>query len=199
MIRRPPRSTLFPYTTLFRSLLPRSAGARPYSPLLIAAPGVPVPKRRGKPSVRDVAVDNGLHHHAILLVLASTRLDHGVDMCRAAGPWPRHDQEILRRLRIAGNSKNSSTAPRIDCTDDRTSIANGMAIRPEDPPSPNSRSKGKDGAASPARSPNSRSSTSRRTGLRLLRKGRALPRVKDIRSELVRGSGLPQQALYRQR
>src|SRR2546429_2447607 len=31
MIRRPPRSTLFPYTTLFRSLLlsPRSAGAAP--------------------------------------------------------------------------------------------------------------------------------------------------------------------------
>src|SRR2546426_2750767 len=31
MIRRPPRSTLFPYTTLFRSLevAPRSAGRRP--------------------------------------------------------------------------------------------------------------------------------------------------------------------------
>src|SRR3712207_7659803 len=28
MIRRPPRSTLFPYTTLFRSL-PRAPGARP--------------------------------------------------------------------------------------------------------------------------------------------------------------------------
>src|SRR5256885_4582354 len=28
MIRRPPRSTLFPYTTLFRSPLPRSASAR---------------------------------------------------------------------------------------------------------------------------------------------------------------------------
>src|SRR5258708_11785890 len=28
MIRRPPRSTLFPYTTLFRSLLPRRAEAR---------------------------------------------------------------------------------------------------------------------------------------------------------------------------
>src|SRR3712207_7985614 len=27
MIRRPPRSTLFPYTTLFRSRLPRSGGA----------------------------------------------------------------------------------------------------------------------------------------------------------------------------
>src|SRR2546430_4136788 len=28
MIRRPPRSTLFPYTTLFRSLVPLSSGAR---------------------------------------------------------------------------------------------------------------------------------------------------------------------------
>src|SRR5256885_10076693 len=27
MIRRPPRSTLFPYTTLFRSRLPRAVGA----------------------------------------------------------------------------------------------------------------------------------------------------------------------------
>jgi hypothetical protein len=65
-------------------LPPRSAGARPYSPLLIAAPGVPVPKRWGKPSVRDVAVNNGLRHHAILLVLANARLDHGVDV-EAAG------------------------------------------------------------------------------------------------------------------
>src|SRR5687768_18493611 len=29
MIRRPPRSTLFPYTTLFRSLPPGSTGSRP--------------------------------------------------------------------------------------------------------------------------------------------------------------------------
>src|SRR3989441_10726780 len=29
MIRRPPRSTLFPYTTLFRSLIPRRLWARP--------------------------------------------------------------------------------------------------------------------------------------------------------------------------
>src|SRR2546426_7262876 len=28
MIRRPPRSTLFPYTTLFRSLLARASGGR---------------------------------------------------------------------------------------------------------------------------------------------------------------------------
>src|SRR5947208_7552767 len=31
MIRRPPRSTLFPYTTLFRSLVGRSAGSPPRS------------------------------------------------------------------------------------------------------------------------------------------------------------------------
>src|SRR3712207_7471488 len=30
MIRRPPRSTLFPYTTLFRSLLPPGQDARPH-------------------------------------------------------------------------------------------------------------------------------------------------------------------------
>src|SRR5256885_2690590 len=29
MIRRPPRSTLFPYTTLFRSLLPKGLGGWP--------------------------------------------------------------------------------------------------------------------------------------------------------------------------
>src|SRR5438477_9645350 len=37
MIRRPPRSTLFPYTTLFRSLDPSPAGARrppPFGPRL---------------------------------------------------------------------------------------------------------------------------------------------------------------------
>src|SRR3989442_10189163 len=38
MIRRPPRSTLFPYTTLFRSLFP-PAGHVP--PVLPPAPGLP--------------------------------------------------------------------------------------------------------------------------------------------------------------
>src|SRR5258708_16389950 len=42
MIRRPPRSTLFPYTTLFRSLLDREHGARHNgsspSPTLLVCP-----------------------------------------------------------------------------------------------------------------------------------------------------------------
>src|SRR3712207_6865563 len=37
MIRRPPRSTLFPYTTLFRSL----PGAAPFGLVALAAPGTP--------------------------------------------------------------------------------------------------------------------------------------------------------------
>src|SRR3712207_7378876 len=45
MIRRPPRSTLFPYTTLFRSRLPASAGApqdaRPARGGDVSAPRVP--------------------------------------------------------------------------------------------------------------------------------------------------------------
>src|SRR5256885_7522134 len=47
MIRRPPRSTLFPYTTLFRSALPsrararqRRAGARPLGKALAERKGV---------------------------------------------------------------------------------------------------------------------------------------------------------------
>src|SRR2546430_2898151 len=40
MIRRPPRSTLFPYTTLFRSRHPAAAPAAPVSP---GAPQEPLP------------------------------------------------------------------------------------------------------------------------------------------------------------
>src|SRR2546429_6371318 len=54
MIRRPPRSTLFPYTTLFRSLFDSGCGGWYYSPPLLyggyyPAPGVPI--RRFPPRV----------------------------------------------------------------------------------------------------------------------------------------------------
>src|SRR2546430_10433431 len=38
MIRRPPRSPLFPYTTLFRSAAPRRARPCPWGPVLARAP-----------------------------------------------------------------------------------------------------------------------------------------------------------------
>src|SRR5256885_7361004 len=44
MIRRPPRSTLFPYTTLFRSPAPAGQAPRPRTSrdvLVVASPGLP--------------------------------------------------------------------------------------------------------------------------------------------------------------
>src|SRR5690348_17965869 len=46
MIRRPPRSTLFPYTTLFRSGKINSSNRRKREP---ASPGIPPPDNPAKP------------------------------------------------------------------------------------------------------------------------------------------------------
>src|SRR3712207_7219804 len=48
MIRRPPRSTLFPYTTLFRSVC--SAPASPAPPRLLLQPLPPPPRAVAAPS-----------------------------------------------------------------------------------------------------------------------------------------------------
>src|SRR3712207_7148599 len=50
MIRRPPRSTLFPYTTLFRSPVPKSLLARTVFPL----------GEYRKSEVREIAEEHGL-------------------------------------------------------------------------------------------------------------------------------------------
>src|SRR2546422_11691889 len=44
MIRRPPRSTLFPYTTLFRSVVPVPSSPRKFAPQQYAAPLVVTPQ-----------------------------------------------------------------------------------------------------------------------------------------------------------
>src|SRR2546427_7787772 len=75
MIRRPPRSTLFPYTTLFRSLLARvrQAGRRRTTPCLSGSPrSVPLGYR--KLSFR-LAKDVGLRHEHELGDRKSTRLN----------------------------------------------------------------------------------------------------------------------------
>src|SRR5258705_2769516 len=49
MIRRPPRSTLFPYTTLFRSRAGRPAAVRiPASGPRVLAAGLPAVRQRGR-------------------------------------------------------------------------------------------------------------------------------------------------------
>src|SRR2546430_11885551 len=49
MIRRPPRSTLFPYTTLFRSWRPVASGQRGSVQFLFQYPGDPLTP--GKPAI----------------------------------------------------------------------------------------------------------------------------------------------------
>src|SRR2546422_3418228 len=51
MIRRPPRSTLFPYTTLFRSLAPPAGLARPVTGAATRDPRHTPPTRYVHPSV----------------------------------------------------------------------------------------------------------------------------------------------------
>src|SRR3712207_6848352 len=61
MIRRPPRSTLFPYTTLFRSLAAADRQARPGHPVppgdraaLLELPQGPGPRHQDRPRERRV-------------------------------------------------------------------------------------------------------------------------------------------------
>src|SRR2546430_13746173 len=60
MIRRPPRSTLFPYTTLFRSPRP-NAGAAPRSPLTDTGLVVARPVMGARPEFALVAGDDTDH------------------------------------------------------------------------------------------------------------------------------------------
>src|SRR5256885_12951539 len=66
MIRRPPRSTLFPYTTLFRSLLirldaPHMEGDRGAFPLDLGAGGLDSPEITGGPlDARPVLIHPGM-------------------------------------------------------------------------------------------------------------------------------------------
>src|SRR2546422_6097290 len=78
MIRRPPRSTLFPYTTLFRSPEDRIGGVEPAAPrphddLADAVRGIEVPGRVGLGEALVVV------HVAVSLDRKSTRLNssHG--------------------------------------------------------------------------------------------------------------------------
>src|SRR5205809_4547686 len=68
MIRRPPRSTLFPYTTLFRSPAPRRGSPRATPPRLcgvphrrIAAPARPRPRRRARSEEHTSELQSRLH------------------------------------------------------------------------------------------------------------------------------------------
>src|SRR3712207_8141654 len=97
MIRRPPRSTLFPYTTLFRSIMwfswvwdgrvrpggtaalvgaGRPGGVTPASPR-------PVPDRRGSPRSEEPTSELQSRHYLVCRLLLETKLhsSHCIDVC----------------------------------------------------------------------------------------------------------------------
>src|SRR3989449_4189227 len=97
MIRRPPRSTLFPYTTLFRSPLEQGLHHRPARPPhRIERDGEPAP-----PDPRDV--QDGELHDKVEVTL--DRVPIGLDLprlppCSPVLPRPR---ELLDPSRRAGS------------------------------------------------------------------------------------------------
>src|SRR2546422_8354549 len=78
MIRRPPRSTLFPYTTLFRSLLARSHPAADLPAGAVVRPRFVTRKQTGKNYDEHESHDPKLHR-IVALDRKSTRLNssHG--------------------------------------------------------------------------------------------------------------------------
>src|SRR2546422_727632 len=93
MIRRPPRSTLFPYTTLFRSV-PRPAGVRKRIPI------VPVPRARVRRGGEERPGDQAL-----------PRRERGAAAAR--GPvWPAHVVGCLYRISREEPVPGAAATPR---------------------------------------------------------------------------------------
>src|SRR5687768_18019417 len=82
MIRRPPRSTLFPYTTLFRSQL-----SRPFFPALLS---LRIRACRGNRT--RIGVDDSIHQHVQLL---ESRFARG-----SLGRSEEHTSELQSRLHL---------------------------------------------------------------------------------------------------
>src|SRR2546426_12844917 len=104
MIRRPPRSTLFPYTTLFRSLLLHDAKAHPRRPEdLHHCPGdrlvAPVVRRRAAHPVEVLYLLAGLHDRHVEPVGPRESL------ARGEPPRVARALDVLERLRRRGRER----------------------------------------------------------------------------------------------
>src|SRR2546430_12655307 len=80
MIRRPPRSTLFPYTTLFRSRRPRSAAgdrARPAPRAPTAARGEPADLRGAAPRSEEHTSELQSQSNLVCRLLLEKKKNHG--------------------------------------------------------------------------------------------------------------------------
>src|SRR5687768_17804539 len=86
MIRRPPRSTLFPYTTLFRSRRDRTGGRRPAGEAHVRRGDRRSPPRRGGLRDRKSTRLNSSHGYISYAVfcLKKKKLDKSALECRAS-------------------------------------------------------------------------------------------------------------------
>src|SRR5215211_272758 len=98
MIRRPPRSTLFPYTTLFRSRPARCAGGGPRRRWPSVAAGLGVGLEPGADEAVQVAVEHAVG--AADLEVRAVVLDHRVRV-QDVGADLRAEVDILRLAALA--------------------------------------------------------------------------------------------------
>src|SRR2546426_4028189 len=118
MIRRPPRSTLFPYTTLFRSLVTGAAaqpGRDPLTDLRLRRVGVDVQeieRRHEHPRRAEAALEP--------VVLAERFLER-MELAGLREPLDRHD---LRAVRL--NGEHDARARRLAVEHDRAGAADAV-------------------------------------------------------------------------
>src|SRR2546422_6427376 len=96
MIRRPPRSTLFPYTTLFRSLLPPERAAQPGVPIRVEALRGLGRHPRGEPLVQPQVVPPRHRDQVAEPLVRDLVRDDAVDLLRSE----EHTSELQSRLHL---------------------------------------------------------------------------------------------------
>src|SRR3989449_8235487 len=98
MIRRPPRSTLFPYTTLFRSASRRAGGAHPRARCLLGTAGALGGQRFRRSEEHTSELQSRLHLVCRLLLEKKKKrrpvpLKHSAQ--RHASPGPRGARDAM--------------------------------------------------------------------------------------------------------
>src|SRR2546429_4558296 len=100
MIRRPPRSTLFPYTTLFRSLWMSSSGFLSKITKSASLPGSMLPISAGRPTMRSEEHTSELQSrlHLVCRLLLEKKKQHFMDYLSEAHCHAQHATERGARL-----------------------------------------------------------------------------------------------------
>src|SRR2546430_4588007 len=137
MIRRPPRSTLFPYTTLFRSLRPRSSESRPDSCRSLdhecwhdaARPGCHVEERGGRNPCHEAS------RPAIEQV--GVQVDREVDVLQTVEDdgkrHPRDLDRLLDDVALGGRDRDRRLPLRlVDGPTENDALAAVLVVRLED-------------------------------------------------------------------